>query len=156
MCHHHRVYSPPVRDERDTTDAAAPASNPKLRASDAERERVAEDLRRHAAEGRLAVDELEERLTAAFSARTRGELEPLLGDLPRAPHRSRTLQRRRAGHVPPAVVVALALVTIWALTGMGYFWPVWPFIGLFFWGRASCRHAARGAGRPEPGGAAGL
>ena len=45
-----------------------------LRASDDDRERVVDELRRHAAEGRLSVDELEERIERALSARTRGEL----------------------------------------------------------------------------------
>src|SRR5919206_178586 len=43
-----------------------------MRVSDREREAVAEQLREHAAEGRLDPDELEERLTAAYAARTRG------------------------------------------------------------------------------------
>jgi hypothetical protein len=29
------------------------------------------------------------------------------------------------------VATAVLLVAIWALTGMGYFWPVWPILG---WG----------------------
>src|SRR5436309_3108649 len=53
-----------------------------LRASDAERERVVEALRAHAAEGRLAPDELEQRIEGAYAAATRAELRPLLADLP--------------------------------------------------------------------------
>ncbi|WP_406381728.1 DUF1707 domain-containing protein [Streptomyces sp. NBC_01618] len=53
-----------------------------MRASDAERERVAETLREAVAEGRLEMDEFEHRLDAAYKARTHGELEPLLRDLP--------------------------------------------------------------------------
>ncbi|MFG3494372.1 DUF1707 domain-containing protein [Streptomyces sp. NPDC047928] len=53
-----------------------------MRASDAERERVAERLRDAVAEGRLDMPEFEERLDAAYKARTRGELEPLVRDLP--------------------------------------------------------------------------
>jgi hypothetical protein len=60
------------------------AEPPDLRASDADRERVAEVLRHAAGEGRLTVDELDERIDAAFAARTHGELEALTADLPAA------------------------------------------------------------------------
>ncbi|MEU2926262.1 DUF1707 domain-containing protein [Streptomyces sp. NPDC007251] len=55
---------------------------PDLRASDADRERVAEVLRDALAEGRLDMGEFEERLDAAYKARTYGELAPLTRDLP--------------------------------------------------------------------------
>ena len=53
-----------------------------LKASDADRERVAERLRHATAEGRLNPEELEERLEMVFAARTYGELDPLVADLP--------------------------------------------------------------------------
>ncbi|MFG2624825.1 DUF1707 domain-containing protein [Streptomyces sp. NPDC048473] len=53
-----------------------------MRASDAERERIAETLREAVAEGRLEMEEFEQRLEAAYKARTHGELEPLVRDLP--------------------------------------------------------------------------
>jgi hypothetical protein len=53
-----------------------------IRASDAEREAVVARLRTAAGEGRLALDELAERLDRAFAAVTRGDLEPLTRDLP--------------------------------------------------------------------------
>lgn len=53
-----------------------------MRASDAERERIAEVLREAVAEGRLDMEEFEERLSAAYEARTHGQLEPLVRDLP--------------------------------------------------------------------------
>jgi hypothetical protein len=55
---------------------------PELRASDADRERVAEHLREALAEGRLDMAEFEDRLEAAYRARTYGELAPLTRDLP--------------------------------------------------------------------------
>ncbi|MFI9027414.1 DUF1707 domain-containing protein [Streptomyces sp. NPDC053560] len=55
---------------------------PELRASDADRDRVAEILRDALAEGRLRMEEFDERLEAAYQARTYGELEPLTADLP--------------------------------------------------------------------------
>ncbi len=54
---------------------------PELRASDAEREQTAETLRRAMGEGRLSVEELEERLRAAYSAPTVRELELLVSDV---------------------------------------------------------------------------
>ncbi|MEV7886502.1 DUF1707 SHOCT-like domain-containing protein [Streptomyces sp. NPDC002817] len=58
---------------------------PDLRASDADRERVAEILRDALAEGRLDMEEFEERLDATYKARTYGELTPITRDLPTAP-----------------------------------------------------------------------
>ncbi|MGW4440035.1 DUF1707 SHOCT-like domain-containing protein [Streptomyces sp. NPDC004596] len=55
---------------------------PDLRASDADRERVAEVLRDALAEGRLDMGEFEERLEATYKARTYGELTPITRDLP--------------------------------------------------------------------------
>ncbi len=52
-----------------------------LRCSDDDRERVAELLRGHAAVGRLTVDELDERMAAALSAKTNGELAVQAPDL---------------------------------------------------------------------------
>jgi hypothetical protein len=57
------------------------AETPELRASDADREHAAELLRAAAGAGRLTVEELDERLDAAFAARTRGELETLVADI---------------------------------------------------------------------------
>jgi hypothetical protein len=56
--------------------------DPKVRASDADREAVAEQLREHFATGRLSMDDLDERLDRAYAAQTYGDLEPLVVDLP--------------------------------------------------------------------------
>jgi hypothetical protein len=56
--------------------------NPAILASDAEREQRLTQLRRHFAEGRLTLAELEERVSVASEARTRGELQALTADLP--------------------------------------------------------------------------
>jgi len=53
-----------------------------LRVSDAERDETVRILGEHAAVGRLTLDELEERSGRALTARTRGELATLTGDLP--------------------------------------------------------------------------
>jgi hypothetical protein len=74
-------------------------AEPDLRASDDDRERTADRLRRAASEGRLTVDELEERLQAAYAARTQGELAPLVADVPahEPGPRSRVAVRRGEG-----------------------------------------------------------
>jgi hypothetical protein len=104
-----------------------------LRVADADRERVAERLRRAAGEGRLAPEELEERLEAAFAARTQADLAPLVADLPGEPAPSPRRSTRSGGRGELRVFAATSvlLVAIWALTGAGYFWPVWPILG---WG----------------------
>jgi hypothetical protein len=61
-----------------------PQDDPSLRvrASDAEREHVAQLLGRAFAEGRLSTEEHSERLEAVYASKTRAELRPLLADLP--------------------------------------------------------------------------
>lgn len=59
-----------------------PAKHLQLRASDADRERVAKILHDAMAEGRLSLTELDERLQAAYAAKTLGDLVPLTEDLP--------------------------------------------------------------------------
>ena len=103
-----------------------------VRVSDADRERVVDELRAHAAEGRLTVDELEERVQRALGARTASELVALTRDLPErhasGPPASRWWERPE---LRTYLTVMALLVAIWALAGAGYFWPVWPAVG---WG----------------------
>ncbi|GAA4679774.1 DUF1707 SHOCT-like domain-containing protein [Nocardioides nanhaiensis] len=53
-----------------------------MRISDADRHKVAEVLREAAGEGRLDLEELDERLEATYAAKVYGDLVPLLVDLP--------------------------------------------------------------------------
>src|SRR5215218_6722739 len=127
-----------------------PLPDPTLRASDAEREHHAELLREHAAQGRLTVDELEERLDRVYAARTRGELAPVLADLPPTDHPRAPRQRRRPRVRPdlvPFIAVNLVLVAIWAATGAGYFWPIWPLLG---WGLGLMAPCGRSRHRDRP------
>lgn len=114
--------------------------NPSIRASDEDRERVVEILRRHTAEGRITAEEFDERMTAAYSAKTLGALAELTTDLPvdLAEHarRQQDLARlaQQRGRLPKQVrqelaglgSLAVVLTTIWVISGAGYFWPVWP------------------------------
>jgi hypothetical protein len=99
-----------------------------MRAADADRDRVAERLRTAAAEGRLTPDELDGRLETALRAPTLGELDAVVADLP--PSLPAPATRRRPD-LTPFVITSVLLLAIWALTGLGYFWPVWPIVG---WG----------------------
>ncbi|MBQ0987697.1 DUF1707 and DUF2154 domain-containing protein [Streptomyces sp. F63] len=75
--------------------AAAPAPSPAgLRASDRDRDRIADILREGLAEGRLTAEEHSERIDLVYRAKTVGELEPLVGDLPVPTGRD------RGGHRP--------------------------------------------------------
>ena len=71
------------------TDADPPVPGPRdpaaQRAGDADRDAVAEMLRFAAREGRIDLSELEERLGLAYGAKTYGELDVLVADLPQQP-----------------------------------------------------------------------
>ncbi|HEY3683766.1 MAG TPA: DUF1707 domain-containing protein [Streptosporangiaceae bacterium] len=74
----------------DASDKPEPRKSPDLRASDADRDRVAALLRDAAGEGRISLDEVDERLTAVYAAKTYSELAEVtadlpVGDTPRAP-----------------------------------------------------------------------
>jgi hypothetical protein len=90
-----------------------------LRASDAEREAAADALRRHHADGRITDDEFEQRVSHAYQARTVGELDRLLVDLPSAdrgmmprPSASSLMAGRRPSL--PMLIVG-GLVALWAI-----------------------------------------
>jgi hypothetical protein len=55
-----------------------------VRASDTDREETVRQLQRGLSEGRLTVDEFDDRVQAAYAARTLGELAELTRDLPRS------------------------------------------------------------------------
>jgi hypothetical protein len=83
---------------------------PDLRASDAERERVAVFLRDQAAVGRLTHEELEERVAAAYRAVTMGDLERLIADLPRARPPAQRHRRKPSRALLPVGFAALLCV----------------------------------------------
>ena len=75
------------------SDVTAQHTGQAVRASDTERDETVAVLQRNFADGRLTQDELEERASAAYTARTRDQLYDLTADLPDAEHqppRSRT------------------------------------------------------------------
>jgi hypothetical protein len=114
----------------------------RMRASDAEREAVTARLRDHYAEGRLTHDELDERVSAALSAKTFGELRTLTTDLPGpAPVPPRTAARPSWGGPPPwrhhrrPPVPLFLLFGLLLLLASGGGWAMFAFFRLIlvFW-----------------------
>lgn len=73
---------------------------PEMRASDADREAIAERLRDGFAEGRLDTEEFEQRLDAVYASRTLSELRPLVRDLPQPGEGTRELSVRDTETAP--------------------------------------------------------
>jgi len=121
------------------------AYDPELRASDEDRDRTAALLREHHAVGRLTAEEFSDRLGKAFEAKTIGDLDALMRDLPsidlfRVPDARLTRQPRqtrvksaRSGHGSAGwraawgtyITVNLICLVVWALSGFGYPWFLW-------------------------------
>ena len=122
-----------------------------LRASDADRERFVEALRRHHVDGRLTGEELEERTERAYAARSYGDLDALATDLPPLrpqdpppgwdqsadmPRRLQPAGPKRAAAKANLLrsllwygLLSVVLIVVWAMSGRDYFWPVWPILG---------------------------
>ncbi|WP_354645034.1 DUF1707 SHOCT-like domain-containing protein [Kitasatospora camelliae] len=109
----------PERARLDVPERApldTPVAEADLRASDADRERVADLLRDAYAEGRLTVEEHSERIEAAYRAKTFGELAPLTRDLPAHTPLSMTKEpaapRPQAAPLPPARTESPSIVAV--------------------------------------------
>jgi Domain of unknown function (DUF1707) len=130
----------------------SPATDTHLRASDAERNEVADKLSRHFAEGRLDSAEFKERLDRAMGATTRGDLNGLFDDLPRLVEEppAPPSHPRRHRLVPFLFVVAVVAVvagsTAWS---MHLPWLLFVLAALFLWNRSSRFHHHR---QNSPGG----
>jgi hypothetical protein len=114
--------------------------SPDLRVSDQDRDRATQQLREHFAAGRITEDELNERVQAAYQARTQNQLRALLRDLPALPatpqqlkselaERRRHLQRRLIQESGGGLALFAVCVVVWAANGaQGGFWPGWVAI----------------------------
>jgi hypothetical protein len=129
-----------------------------MRAGDGDRQAVADKLKLALDEGRLDIGEYDERLQRTYAAKTYGDLEGLLDDLPGT---AVTPQAATAGPAtaqpaaapPPAVSrrsgqlvkawlggfggIFVVSMAIWLITSistghMQYFWPVWLLIPMVF------------------------
>jgi hypothetical protein len=124
------------------------ALNPEMRASDADRDRVAAALREHCAQGRIDVDELNDRLDGVYSARTIGDLQRVTDDLPEedlyelpvpAWRQSTPARRMGGGGLSlPALTgnwaayttVNIVCIVIWMITAVstGVWYPWWLWV----------------------------
>ena len=118
----------------DSKAGVHPRADPNLRAADADREATSERLRHHHAEGRLDTEELQERIDRCYQAKTVGELERLLVDLPPEPTSEGRFRLRRLPMIP-LVPIVIAIVAISAVThghhGHFGFWLLIPVFILF-------------------------
>jgi Domain of unknown function (DUF1707) len=112
-------------------------ADPGLRASDADRERVVDELEQHAIDGRLTTDEFEQRTGQAYEAKTVGELEALRRDLPATTggqvvsrrQRRSELTKRSLQETGGSAGLFVVCTVIWLASGAsGQFWPVWILI----------------------------
>ncbi|MBR7834456.1 DUF1707 and DUF2154 domain-containing protein [Actinospica durhamensis] len=119
------------------TESQDPNTPVELRASDADRERAAERLREAAADGRITMDELEERVDAVYSARTHAELRLLIRDLaapdvpvsaPAAPKPAEVIPTRKSRRRSLVVMSGLDRRGRWVVPGR--------FSVFAFWGGA--------------------
>ena len=126
-----------------------PERSDNLRASDADRQRVADQLKAALDEGRLTLDEYDERLSEVYAAKTYADLKAPLADLPVAAPTSRSQLQRLGPGAEPAeqtrgatrkwiggiwsgwISTGLIVTAIWFVTWIAsggkppYFWPIW-------------------------------
>jgi len=114
----------------------------RLRAGDADRTRVVDALGRHLGEGRLTVQEFDERAAQAHAAVYLDQLPPLLADLPGDPTPAprRVAPRRRLPH-PAVLLLAVLLLTWSAIALVRGAAPLFVFVLLFLFLRQ--RHWSR-------------
>lgn len=117
-------------------DDLSPAPGPGVRAADADREATADRLRQHHAEGRIDVDEFQDRLDHTYQAKTVGELQQLVSDLPRDPQPGPLgwdlgLRRLR---MLPWIPLLFLVIAISALAGHHHAGP-WSLIPLLLLAR---------------------
>jgi Domain of unknown function (DUF1707) len=150
------------------------ATGPDLRIGDADREAVAASLRDNYAQGRLTLDEFNQRLDAVFKATTQRQLNQLTWDLPHAARPSAPLpvagqERARHGHqsscgghrarlgIFPLIIAVVATWLVLVHTQLGAFaWPgkVALFLAILAVLRGLLRRvlsSGRGGGYPRYG-----
>ena len=122
------TWARPPRDRRSDTTAAARRTD--LRVSDADRQAVIDDLRQHTGDGRLTLDEFEERVERVLQARTDAELHIVTQDLPSLRPASSSPRPGFRFPIRPGVIAA-GLVVL--LLVAGHWWVLIP-VGFFVFG----------------------
>ena len=156
------------------------AADPRIRASDEDRDRTVSLLREHHAAGRLTAEEFNERIDKAYEAKTVGELDELMTDLPgidlyrlpdaalpryRGPGQARSRRPRAAGcrqwQVLAGLAGGLGVVAVGQRAllrdlgdgrGERFPWPVWIAgpLGAILLGRWIAGGDPAAARPPEP------
>lgn len=125
-----------------------------MRAGDADRQQVADQLKKALDEGRLDLGEYDERIQRAYGARTFADFDGLLDDLPGtvpvqksqiqpappapgAPVSAAAEAHGRRSGVQPAIGLFLLCTVIWGISSLAsgeayYFWPAWVLIPVAF------------------------
>ncbi len=125
-----------------------------LRASDDERNAVADRLSRHYAEGRLDEPEFKTRLDTAMSATTRGDLHGLFHDLPTLPSEPPPPPPRHRRMLP--WVFMIGLLAIVAAATFSFYplyhvpWILFAFVAFMLWRRAGHSHHHQVGGGRQP------
>ncbi|WP_190820135.1 DUF1707 SHOCT-like domain-containing protein [Saccharopolyspora pogona] len=127
-----------------------------MRASDADREAIAQRLRTALDEGRLSIVEFDERLQRAYTSTTLGELQPLVADLPEpVPAKPSAEVVKQERHKKKMVKewrdwasVTFILVAIWAVTSVASGEPhfFWPMIPMGIWAAVNVASMISGGG----------
>jgi hypothetical protein len=128
---------------RDYRDSWAVERQPRadVRASDSDRQTTIDQLSRHTADGRLTLEDFEERVDEAWQARTHGDLRHVLRELPTdRPAIRRTYPR---GMIRAALLWAVILVAATVLIGPGALWWLVPLAFFRFRGFGHHHHRAR-------------
>jgi len=138
---HPRGHTMRLRTDAARWMGATPMTN--LRVSDAERNDVADKLSRHFADGRLDQSEFKDRLDAAMSAKTHGDLAGLFDDLPPLATEPPPPPSRRRRLIP--FLAMMALLTVAAGSTISFWhvmhvpWLLIAVVAFFIWHRAGRR-----------------
>ncbi len=134
-----------------------------MRVGDSERDETTAQLTEHFTAGRLDHSEFTERTEQALAARTRGDLDRVLSDLPvlpvtASPAPTPAVVSEAEDAKPSAkaewrrsfttwAIFAVFFVILWVATGAGYFWPIFPILG---WGVGVAVSGVQAYSRPDP------
>ena len=102
---------------------------PRMRAGDKDRQAVVEQLGKHFGEGRLTVEEFDERVVRAHGSVYLDELPALTADLPRDPEPPQR-PTRSSRRVPGLLVLLVAMLLAWSMVA-AVIYGVPPLFGLF-------------------------
>jgi hypothetical protein len=106
------------------------ANSPEMRASDADRDKVAAILREHTAQGRITMDEFNERLEQLYKSKTYGELARLTADLPEVDLRHRPAKKTQLPAKQESMHTGMkAAWGAWAMAS-GINWVIWFIVSL--------------------------